>query len=754
MAVSGNDVLTIENTGIGSSLQVYGGAGMDYIIFKDHSGVTTLNGDTEDDNVDLVAPPECDAEAGPCPGDDRFFIQKADGNLTVYGGIGADKYFVSSEASLDSFTVGGVYDDTLSTFGNLSGDLSGITGLLPIFGNTAGNGGYQDRLYVYAGATTDSGLLNGYTLTGMSMAAGGSIQYATLNEVFIKLGAGSDTFSVWNVPEGVSATVYGGNGNDQLEAGNPDNLLADIDGTLTFNGEGGVDTLWAHNEGDSADCSADVDTDWACGQMTAIGLSGLNMGDNNLAEAHIFYGSVADDGSLVSTTDEAYVFLGSGADRFFVDSAAMTKLFVYAGDGDDTVRVEATPFGLNPASLRRVDFIAGSTYIYGDAGEDFVIINDSGDDKANTGQFVNGYVSGMGITGSVYFGDTSEKLEIDLGEQNDTFYVRTTPAYLMTTLKMGGGFDDVYVGSSSNSLDGILGKLFIEGEMPYSNDRLFFYDQGDTDDNTYTISTAITGSTLIPDPDNPSQTIALPINETTLQRSGIADIVYLTIEQVSLNAGLGADQIYLKSTHLELDPLGGHNSVFAINAGGGDDSIYLSDNSSLNEIDIRVMIDGGDGNDFVQFDNSSSPEANTLTFIAKRFDELFALQTSTWLDSFQALLNDPALGVDTMFGSVSMGLVADPNTQVMDMDVNVRDAELRVLLGDCDDVFLLSGGPFEMPLRVDAAGGNDTFNIADDVTALETVTLNGDDGDDLVFVDFSETAPNSTISNIVFNGGA
>ena len=751
----GNDLVTVQNTGINGILNVYGGSGMDYIVFQDHSGVTTLNGDNQKDNINDVVPPACDAQTEPCPGDDRFFIQKADGNLTVYGGVGADKYFVASGADQSSFTTGGVYDDTLSTFGSLSGNLNGVTGKLKVYGNTAGNGGYKDRLYVYSGSTTTNGVLNDNLLTGLSMSSNGSIEYATVEELHIKLGIGNDIFTVRDVPSGVEATVYGGEGTDTLEVGNTTNLLEEIDGIITFNGEGGTDKLNAHNEGAIADCNADVNSDWACGQMTAIGISGLNMDDNNLAQAHIFYANRAENGTISSTTDYAYLYTGIGADRIFIDSAASdTQLYLDTGVGNDTVRVEATPFGLNPASLRRVDFIAGTVYIYGGEGEDFVIINDSGDDKVNVGQFENGYVSGLGITGAVYFGNSSEKLEIDLGEQNDTFSVRTTPSYLITTLKMAGGFDTVHVGSSSNSLDDIQGKLIVEGELPYSNDALFFNDRGDADNNTYTISTAVTGTIQIPDPNNPTELIDLPVNETTLQRSGIAEIIYLTIEQVSLSAGMGADNIYLKSTHLELDPLGGTNSIFAINAGEGDDNIHLEDNNSLDGLDIRVMIDGDEGDDSVHFDHSSSSEANTLTFIAKAFSQLFPDQTATWLASFRALLNDNSLSDSSTFGSVSLGLVSDPTKPVMEMDVNVRDAELRVLLGDSDDVFRLSGGSYEMALRVDAAGGNDTFNISDDVIAQKKVTLNGDDGDDLVFVDFSSKSPNGTISNIEFNGGA
>ena len=238
-------------------------------------------------------------------------------------------------------------------------------------------------------------------------------------------------------------------------------------------------------------------------------------------------------------------------------------------------------FGLNPASLRRVDFIGGTALLYGDAGDDFVIINDGGDDKVNTGYFQNGAVSGMGITGGVGFGSTTERLEIDLGAQNDTFYMRGTPSHLTTTLRMGGGYDTVYVGNTSNSLDDIQGRLYIHGELPFAQDTLYFYDQGDAGPNTYTISSVNTGTLIIPDPNNTSQTITIPINETTLSRTGAANITYLTIEAVVLNASAGSDTIYLHSTHQDIDPLQGKNATFTINGGGGADDIHLGVNRLL-----------------------------------------------------------------------------------------------------------------------------------------------------------------------------
>ena len=235
--------------------------------------------------------------------------------------MGADKYFLAGNADKSSFTTGGVYDDTLSNFGTLSGNLSGITGALFINGNADGNGGYKDRLYVYSGATTTYGLLNGFTLTGLGMSASGSIVYSTTEELHIKLGIGSDTFTARNVPTGVTASIYGGNGNDTVNVGNASNLLADIDGTLIFYGEGNSDTLNAYNSGDTADCGADPDAAWACGQLTAIGLSGLGMGSGSLSEPHIYFATQGIGGAISSSTEYMNVYLGSGADKFYVDSA-------------------------------------------------------------------------------------------------------------------------------------------------------------------------------------------------------------------------------------------------------------------------------------------------------------------------------------------------------------------------------------------------------------------------------------------------
>ena len=106
-----------------------------------------------------------------------------------------------------------------------------------------------------------------------------------------------------------------------------------------------------------------------------------------------------------------------------------------------------------------------------------------------------------------------------------------------------------------------------------------------------------------------------------------------------------------------------------------------------------------------------------------------------------------------MFSSIAIGVVADPLISILNTGTHIRNAALRVTLGEYDDVFSLSGGTFDEPLVVDGGGGNDTFHIKNDAITRQSVTLNGDGGDDLVFVNYIASAPSNAISSLTFNGG-
>ena len=826
----GIDTFTVNNTG--GATTINGGTSLDYFTFIGAGGTTVINGDRPSDNVaNLIADsftadgatkyftpaliPDtdprqdvlvwvngtevvatgnyswadgrvtfttapasgaliqiiriCDPNQRECPGDDRFYIQGGGGSLTINGGWGADKYFVSSGVSKDSFTSNSVYNDDLP-LPSMTGTLSGIIGALLINGWADGNGGMKDRLYVSElGSIANSTGTLGTVISGLSLPVGGSIGFVSLAQVEIQLGGGNNTFSIEQLAATTNAIIYGGSGNDTLTVGGGSSGLTGIQGMLTFQGQVGNDTLNVSDVGNALANS---------GQLTAINVTGLGMGANSwlsvqmerdamlstntcatlgTCKAAIYFATR--NGSDVVSSDVEFIniLLGSGNDTFRVDSVySYGQTSVYGGAGDDRIEIAVTVDGLHPNSLRRVDYINGALFINGEGGSDYVIVNDSGDSLSNTGYFEGTTVSGlgMGVSGSITFA-TAEQLEISLGEQNDTFYLRSAPAGVETRLKMNGGFDKVYVGNAANKLDEILGTLVIEGGLPFSKDELYLLDGGNMGSRTYTISNDPNALILsIEDPAHPGQMIQLNLDETTLSITGGGQIKYQTFETVVLNAGSGSDVLNLQAPHNDRDPLGGFNASFTFNGGAGDDLINVGSGASLDLIDIFVMFNGQGGNDSIFFDHTSSLVANTLAFVGKTFSELFVAATDEWATLFSGIFGETeSVTRAAYYTAVVLGLVASPNTRVMNIGANMRDVEnISVSLGSGKDVFKLGDGTYREAITVNGGAGNDTFNISNNITTQQMITLNGNSGDDLMFVDFGASAPDTAIT-ITFNGG-
>ncbi|MBC8239759.1 MAG: FG-GAP repeat protein, partial [Alphaproteobacteria bacterium] len=600
----------------------------------------------------------------------------------------------------------------------------------------------------------------------------------------LQLGDGDNTLAVDALPSYTWATIYSGSGNDTLNVGGTNGTLDDIDGVLVYYGGTGTDTLNAYANSETEDNE---------GQLTAINLTGFGMGTNSWLNVHkqqdamlsipqghtpctedsscdaaIYYGERNDADVVSSDVEAVNVYMGSGNDTLRVDgtySQGVTS--IYGGAGDDRFEVEATPWGLHANSLRRVDYVAGPLNVYGEAGDaDYVIMNDSGDADANTGIFEGRTLTGLDMAGSITF-DTAELLEISLGEQNDTFYLRSAPAGVETRVKLNGGFDTVYVGSAAGTLDDILGSLVIEGNLPFAKDALFINDTGYNGGRTFTVTNDPAAITLIvDDPNNPGQTMPLDLDETTITLNGGGQIKYQTIETLVINAGGGNDTLNLEAPHNDRDPLGGFNATFTFNGGAGNDQVNVGQSvpggRSVDLVDIFSIFNGQDGNDTILFEHTASLVANTLAFVSKTFTQLFPVQTQDWADIFAVIFNETAadLIATALFTTVALGVVADPNVRVMHMGAHTRDFEhLMFSFGSGDDVFQLDDGTSTDPviyreaLTVNGGAGADTFNVATSyVTTQGMVTLNGGLGDDLAYVDFLESGPASTLS-VTYNGG-
>jgi len=714
-----------------------------------------------------------------CPGDDRFYIQSGGGDLTINGGWGADKYFVSTGVSKATFTGPGGYSDDFP-LPSMVGDLTGITGDFTINGWADGNGGLTDRLYISdLVSTADSTGALGTVLTGLSLPQGVSLGYVDVEVLELQLGDGHNTLAVDALPSYTWATIYSGAGDDSLNVGGTNGTLDDIDGVLVYYGGTGTDTLNAY---------ANSETEDNVGQLTAINLTGLGMGTNSWLNVHmqqdamlsvpaghtpctedascdaaIYYGERNDADVVSSDVEAVNVFMGSGDDTLRVDGTyAQGVTSIYGGAGDDRFEIESTPWGLHANSLRRVDYVAGPLNVYGEAGAaDYVIMNDSGNAVANIGYFEGRTLTGLDMAGSITF-DTAEKLEISLGAQNDTFYLRSAPAGVETRVKAGGGFDTVYVGSAAGTLDDIQGSLVIEGNGDFAGDALIINDTGYNGGRTFTVTNdpAAFTLTLL---DTGEEWV---MDETTITLNDGGQIKYQTMETVAINAGTGNDTLNLEAPHNDRDPKGGFNATFTFNGGEGDDYVNVGQavtgGRSLDLVDIFSIFNGQDGNDTILFEHTASLVANTLAFVGKTFTQLFPVQTRDWGDIFAAIFSEDAadLIATALFTTVALGVVADPSARVMHMGAHTRNFEhLMFSFGAGNDVFQLDDGTSNDPviyreaLTVNGGAGADTFNVSTSyVTTQGMVALNGGLGDDLAYIDYLLGGPNSTLS-VTYNGG-
>ncbi|MCR9293672.1 MAG: dockerin type I domain-containing protein [bacterium] len=521
--------MELEGTILAEQLIVQGGPESDFIQILgtggiNPSGMTTLRG---------------------LAGDDRFFVQSISGTTTIEGGAGEDRYYVNSQASKTAFSPSGSFDllenNPGDPFEAMTGTLEWIRGELTIdTGVEAVGQTERDVLRVGTGGSTSA--VSGYleidattgfdTIHGLGLGSGGTISFYTPTEftssggpeptfdsAFLMVGLSDfdDTFQIKGVTDNHAAYVFGRNGDDTLNAGNDQNSLADISGIAAFYGDSGADDVL--NIYGDASAGLDPVTGNDPDQLTGIGVTGLEMGrsarallsvhngtfgagyDETLNDypAAIYYAertTVLNSSDSFSTSVESVnLLLGASDDSLLIDSVNdYTTTNVRAGDGDDTLTVGSSRTGLNPDSTRRVDFVFGSLNLHGDGGSNTIIVDDSGEDDANTGTYDGNSVLGLDMpaTGSINL-NSAVTVQVKLGAQNDTFYVPTTNNAVVTTLQTGGGFDTVYVGTTKGNeaagdLSRIHGDFVIEGQGPRAQDLVYFNDQSSTGNHTFRVS--------------------------------------------------------------------------------------------------------------------------------------------------------------------------------------------------------------------------------------------------------------------------
>ena len=769
-------IITISGSVSAPTVTINGGPDLDFIQLLNPAGINTVGTTTINGNG----------------ADDRVFIDAIAGPTTVDLASGAGRVYVAGNASMDLFTVNGIYND--GTTDNpldivpmtlLSGTLGNIASTLAIDLGTGGNDGSVPSIYVSAAGESSSvtGTLDSATITGMGMPAGGSIAYNVQAGAYIYIGlsAFDDTFSVAGINSNVAAFIYGGAGNDTLNVGTAGGQLTALSGIVAFFGGAGTNTLNVYG-----DASTDP------GQLSAVSVTGMGMGTNQLVTVDngmfgagysldqadypgaVYYAvrTLVQGGDIyTSTVQSINISLDNGANSFAIDSTlAGATSTIYGGTGSDVFTVGTTETGLQPNSLHSTDFVAGALVISGTGGTDSLVVDDSGESVPAMGVLQAGSITGLGMSGSLTFSGISS-VEVDLGAGGNTFYIAAVPAGITATVNSGSGFDTVYVGTTpgnenAGSLDSIQGTLLLSGQDPQTGNTLFLNDQSSTAAQTYTISNSLGSPVTLTSGES------WYFDTTTVARTGMGTLTYQRFETVVLNASQGDNTINLQGTQREQDPSGGHSSAFVINTGGGNSTIYVgtpvSGGYSLDSFAIEsgtsppaasdprgipVIINGQGGYDVVQYLDTAETTAENLAFVTKSFADLFPGSgpggaSPAWLALFTQIFDgDPT---SAPYDTIALSLAG----QTSAVNISARGiGNISFSLGNGNNIVQLTSGVYAYDITVYGGTGNDTFNVEGGVNDTgHMITLNAGAGNDLLFADFTAGVPAGTVF-VTFNGG-
>ncbi len=462
--------------------------------------------------------------------------------------------------------------------------------------------------------------------------------------------ADDDTINIQSTGTGSQTTVTGGDGSDTINIGDAGNSLDLINGTIDVQGEGALgdeDVLNINDQGDNDNNNYDI-------TATEIQRTGA---------ALITY----------ATLETINVRAGSGDNVFNVAStAADTTLNLFAGDGSDTINVGDAGNSL--------DLINGPIVVHGEgaaADEDVLNINDQGDNDNNTYDVSATEIQRTGAALITY--DTVETITIHAGDGDNTFNVASTATNTTLNLFAGNGSDTVNIGDAGNSLDLINGEIFVHGEGAAGDeDELNINDQGDNDDNDYTL------------------------DATTIQRTGAALITYDTVETVNVRAGGGANEFDVVTTAANI-----HVNLFA---GGAGDTITIQTTGAGS----TTTAHGEAGVDTITVQNTG---ANSITQV------------------FGDAGGDTILIENTGAGAVTEASGGDGDDQIS--LITSGNASTTRLFGDAgEDTLSVLGTGNGSQTEVEGGANDDTINIGDATNSLDTIlgpiTVSGDAGTDVL----------------------
>ena len=425
------------------------------------------------------------------------------------------------------------------------------------------------------------------------------------------------------------------------------------------------------------------------------------------------------DNDTVNIKSDMYAYVTNNGTTDETEYAgSRTDSFIKTGEGDDTINV-------TDASIRRVDI-------------------DTGD--SDTGDMLN-FIS-AGIYNS----------EIKSGNGNDKIVLQDTKADVM----------DIYTGEGDDSLT-IKGSTEIKNNSAAHNDPIS--------------SPAHVANPVANQAGIHSNYIEMGKGRDTLTIERGAEISNTKINTSSADAGVSDDRD-------SIDVAGAKFNNAAIETGYGDDEINLKDVTMISNDGYSTYIGAGGGNDTINVSGNSSFD-KAIIYTNGGDDhvnvdgDVSMVDSNIMLENGNVTLNVArATGlVDTNIegagvGNAGVKTVTIDNAELRRVTINTADDGDSVTIGagthDNTDVKIFTqGGDDTININADLTGtsnvnlspaageaahdydasninsgkGNDTINIADNVTLTNTY-LSGGDGNDLV-----DLGKDVSLNGTAINGG-
>lgn len=577
--------------------------------------------------------------------------------------------------------------------------------------------------------------------SGLSISTSDDIDVVDLlgtgagSATLISLGIGNDVANVQSTGSGSATDIYGGTGEDTFNlssdadgdrgnaSGDPAGTLAGFLGDICVYGEAPIaspgvpesitaktvtvtvsidrgDELNVSDEGNLVGQTFTLDDT----TLVSSGLPG-SLTYDTIETLNIESGSGGDTIGITTTLAGTRTTFSSfaGADSVAITTTGADSLLdVDTGDGIDGVTIATT----GASSLTRVD-----TGI----GNDDVTVSTTGTGSGlsvDTGPDID-VLSLLGTGGS-------SAVSAALGNGSDVANIQATGVGSATDVMGGNGNDTFNVTSTADgdrsnasgdpdgNLDGLLGDICVYGGAHVAGTDTVSVDGRMTIGDTETISTTVeTGDSLNVSDESSVAAHAYSVDATSLERTGVGNIAYETVETLTLEAGQGASTVAIAST---ADATSFHLDTFA-----GADTVAITTTGA----DSITQIVTGDDADVVTIDSTGTESVTTV-------DTGAAADTV----SISSLGDQAGVQVDAAAGNDVINLLVEPAAPA-----RTGSAVIDVNAGDGEDVFNVDEVYLNTVVDLSGDADNDLFTLsspgADADGYLEN--LNHDPlGDDLV----------------------